>query len=426
MKQARRRSINQDAVRPAQSVNIVSRAALRACRHWRHAFAGTRKDYRYYEIVEDTIMPDFDYRYFVIRDAADQVCTVQPFFLLDQDLLEGCPAFVRAPVLRLRRWWPKLFKLKTLMLGCAAGEGHLDHGPDQRIGDAALLASRITALARTLGASLIVLKEFPASYRKSLAPFRDAGFTRIPSLPMATLDLDYADFEDFLKRGVSGRVRSDLRRKFRNGGASITMTVMRDITPIIDEVYPLYLQVYERSDRHFEKLTKDYFCALGERMPDKLRFFVWRDKDRVVAFSLTMLHDDHICNEYLGLDYTVALDRHLYFVAFRDVVSWAITNGFKRCLTTGLGYAPKLDLGFVLEPLDLYVRHSSSRWNRLFGRILPLLEPTRYEPILKRFPNYQALWDNSENWRHGCASAGPIYLQDGDTQVSGSVVKNKG
>jgi hypothetical protein len=399
MKQARRRPSGRnaaivDAPRPGHSIDIVSRADLRRCRHWRSAFSHQRKDRRYYEIVEDTIMSDFDYRYVAIRDAAGQICSVQPFFLLHQDLLEGCPAFVRAPVARLRRLWPNFMKMKTLMLGCAAGEGHLDQGPDRRLADAALLAGRVTGLAKAFGASLIVLKEFPASYRNALRPFLRAGFTRIPSLPMAALDIDYADFDDYMKRGLSGRTRCDLRRKFRAGAETIAMTVMRDVSPVIDEIYPLYLQVYERSDRHFEKLTKEYFCALGRSMPDKVRFFVWRENGRAIAFSLTMLHEDHICNEYLGLDYAVALERHLYFVAFRDVVSWAMANGFRRCLTTGLGYAPKLDLGFVLEPLDLYVRHSSDRLNWLFRRLLPMLEPTRYEPVLKRFPNYDSLWNS--------------------------------
>lgn len=386
-----RPAVTRDTLPPGRSVDIVSRETLRACRHWRQAFANRRKDHRYYEIVEDTIMPDFDYRYFAIRDTAGAIVSVQPLFLLHQDLLEGCPAFVRTPAAQLRRVWPNFLKMKTLMLGCAAGEGHLDHGPDRRTADAALLADAITGLAKSQGASLIVLKEFPAPYRDTLRPFLDAGFTRIPSLPMAVLNIDYADFDDYMRRGLTSRMRCDLRRKFR-AGTSITMTVMRDISPVLDEVYPLYLQVYERSDRHFEKLTKEYFRALGERMPDKVRFFVWRENDRIVASSLTMLHGDHICNEYLGLDYEVALERHLYFVAFRDVVTWAIANGFRRCLTTGLGYAPKLDLGFVLEPLDLYVRHRSQALNRLFRRVLPLLEPTRYEPVLKRFPNYDALW----------------------------------
>lgn len=380
-----------DALRPGRSVDVVSRSDLQDCPQWRCAFAHQRKDHRYFEVVEDTIMPDFGYRYLAIRDDANTICSVQPFFLLHQDLLEGCPALVRALAGHVRKLWPNFLKMKALMLGCAAGEGHLDHGPTRRVADAALLADRITGLAKTLGASLIVLKEFPAPYRNALRPFVRAGFTRIPSLPMAVLDLRYADFDDYLKRGLSGRMRCDLRRKLRAGGDAVAMTVMRDVSAIIDEVYPLYLQVYERSDRHFEKLTKEYFCALGQRMPDKVRFFVWRENGRVVAFSLTMLHDDHICNEYLGLDYAVALQRHLYFVAFRDVVSWAIANGFKRCLSTGLGYAPKLDLGFALEPLDLYVRHSSDRLNGLFRHLLPLLEPTRSEPILKRFRNYDAL-----------------------------------
>jgi hypothetical protein len=374
------------------TVDVVTREQVRKCRHWQSAFADRRKDRRYYEIVEDTIMPEFEFRYFAIRDAAGVIASVEPFFLLHQDLLEGCPAFVRNPVSRIRRLWPNFLKLKTLMLGCAAGEGHLDHGPDRRHADAGLLARSITELAASLGASLIVLKEFPAAYREALSPFLDAGFARIPSLPMVSLDLPYSDFDDYLKRGLTSKMRCDLRRKFRAGADGITMTVMRDITPIIDEVYPLYLQVYERSDRHFEKLTKEYFCTLGRRMPDKVRFFVWREHDRIVAFSLTMLHDDHICNEYLGLDYEVALDRHLYFIAFRDVAAWAMANGFRRCLSTGLGYGPKLDLGFTLYPIDLYVRHRSPWLNRLFRRLLPLLEPTRYEPILKRFRNYDALW----------------------------------
>ncbi len=379
-------------VLPAHDVDIVSRAELARSPHWGHAFAHQRKDHRYYEIVEDTIMPEFDFRYFAIRDRNGRICSVQPFFLLQQDLLEGSPAVVRGMASRLRRLWPNALKMKTLMLGCAAGEAHLDHAADHRIGDAALLAERITGLAKSLGASLIVLKEFPSAYRQTLRPFLDAGFTRIPSLPMASLDLPYVDFDDYLKRGLNGKKRGDLKRKLRSGDADLTMTVLRDISSVIEEVYPLYLQVYERSDQHFEKLTPEYFLALGKRMPDKVRFFVWRKNGRVVAFSLTMLHDDHICNEYLGLDYEIALDQHLYFIAFRDVLAWAMANGFKRCLSTGLGYAPKFDLGFELAPLDLYVRHVSDRLNPLFARLLPLLEPTRYEPMLKRFSNYGSLW----------------------------------
>ena len=47
------------------------------------------------------------------------------------------------------------------------------------------------------------------------------------------------------------------------------MSIVDDVTPIIGDIYPLYLQVYNRSKLHFEKLTKEYFCKLGRAMPDK-------------------------------------------------------------------------------------------------------------------------------------------------------------
>ena len=38
-------------------------------------------------------------------------------------------------------------------------------------------------------------------------------------------------------------------------------------------------------------------------------------------------------------------------------------------------------------PLDLYVMHSSRFLNAIFRRILPLLEPTRYDRVIHHFPN---------------------------------------
>ena len=60
---------------------------------WKASFANQRKDWRYYQIVEDTIVQGFDYRYFILEDAKGEVRAVQPFFLLDQDLLQGSGEF---------------------------------------------------------------------------------------------------------------------------------------------------------------------------------------------------------------------------------------------------------------------------------------------------------------------------------------------
>ena len=143
---------------------------------------------------------------------------------------------------------------------------------------------------------------------------------------------------------------------------------------------------------HFEKLTKTYFCEIGRRMPDKVRFFVWRQNGRAVAFSLCTIEGDAIYAEYLGLDYRVALDLHLYHYAVRDVVRWGMANGCKWFRSSGLNYDPKLHMRHRLDPLDLYVRHTSTLVNALLKRVLPLLEPTRRDKTLRKFANFAEIW----------------------------------
>ncbi|HEY1415878.1 MAG TPA: GNAT family N-acetyltransferase [Caulobacteraceae bacterium] len=377
----------------AATVEVVTRAGLPQVR-WANAFAGRRKDHRYYELVEDTLAQGFEHGYFVIREAEGGVRAVQPFVVLDQDLVQGVGAGPRRLIDLARRLWPRFLVLRCLMVGCVAGEGHLDGHPASHRANAADLAAAILERARELRAPLVVLKEFPKEYRASLRCFLDRGFSRIPSMPMTKLDIDYADFDDYMARALNSATRRKLRRKFRAAasGAPIEMTLVSDISPFIDEIYPLYLRVYERSKLRFERLTRAYFCGIGQRMPDKASFFVWRQKGKIVAFSLCMFEGPSFYPEYVGFDYSVALTLHLYHYVVRDMISWAIAQGFKELRSSGLNYDPKLHLRHRLDPIDLYVRHSSPVINAALKRILPWIEPTRYDPVLRKFSNFDELW----------------------------------
>jgi hypothetical protein len=160
-------------------VDIISRQELRQSKHWQYAFASQHKDWRYYEIVEETVHPQFDYLYFAIRDSRGEIEAVQPFFLLDQDILFGIrPCFERV-IDAIRLQWPRFMYVRTMMVGCVAGEGHLDDGSDSaRAARAKLLAKAIVSYARALGARLIVLKEFPKRYREALSCFVRGGFAQ--------------------------------------------------------------------------------------------------------------------------------------------------------------------------------------------------------------------------------------------------------
>jgi Acetyltransferase (GNAT) domain len=383
------------ARRESFSISVVSRAELSGCAPWASTFTDQRKDYRYYEILDDTLRGNFEHRYFAIVDDNRRVRAIQPFFLVDQDILEGLGAERIHWISLVRRFYPRFLKLRALMVGCSAGEAHLAATETLPVDIVAeTLSNGIIEQARSLNAQLIVLKEFPSRYRKVLHCFVQCGFARAPSMPMTMLDIGYESFDAYMMKALKSSTRKKLRKKLEAtaGISDIRMSVTDDAAGFVDEIYPLYLQVFERSGMQFEKLTRDFFRQLGQRMSDKVRFFAWRRGKMLVAFSLCMVQGDSLYAEYVGFDYAVALDLHLYHYVVRDMISWGISQGYRWFRSSGLNYDPKLHMRHRLDPIDLYVRHTSALANAIFRLALPWIVPVRYDATLKLFPDYKDLW----------------------------------
>ena len=88
-----------------------------------------------------------------------------------------CSPAPAAPLQRLvgglRRLWPRFMRARTLMVGCAAGEGHLDGDEASQSATAGIAWPFACRIARDLNCAMIVLKEFPAKYRAPLRCLRD-------------------------------------------------------------------------------------------------------------------------------------------------------------------------------------------------------------------------------------------------------------
>ena len=387
--------MHHDAVVPfAQgTAKILRLAEVRNLDAWKCAFQDKCKDHRYYELIEQTLANNFEYRYVVLEDTSGQARAIQPILFVRQSLIEGVRGPFRAIVDRVRKEFPRFLTMRVLMIGCAAGAGELDAANSETerwIAEA--LGQTLRHYARANRASLVVLKDFLAKYREPLAILSEYSYARVPSMPMTRLALSFQNFDEYL--GKLGYIsRKSLRRKFRKteSAVKIDMEVVDNIAPYVDAIYPLYLQVHERSPMKFEKLSREFFAGIAKEMPDRARFFVWRIGDRIVAFSLCLIYGDTIYDECIGLDYGIALDLHLYFYTMRDVIRWAIDQRLRYYVSGPLNYDPKLHLGHELAPLDLYVLHTRSSLNPIFQFALKYLEPTRHDPILKKFPNAEQL-----------------------------------
>lgn len=361
---------------------------------WELSFAKFDHDHRYYELTQSTLGQQFQHYYLFLLDDKGRTQAIQPFFLVSQDLLEAVPMSLKRLVNGVRRRFPHFLSVRMLMIGSPAGEGDLANP----VSDVSIdwvsnaLHEALPLAAKHFNASLIVLKDFPKSYRPVLSNFSSNGYTRMPSMPATELELDFKNFDQYVSTTLSKRTRKNLRKKFKDAERfAPVMETVTDLTPYIDEVYPLYKQVVSRAKLKFEELNRDYFLRLGQTMSDKARFFIWRSEGRIVAFNVCMVNNGVLYDKYIGLDYTIAHEAHLYFITLRDVMEWAIKNNVKTYYSAPLNYDPKLHLRQKLAPLDLYTRHTSNWINTIFRRCIRLLGPTRHDQTLAKFENFKDL-----------------------------------
>jgi len=353
---------------------------------WRATFSDTPKDFRYYQLLEQTMRSHFDFRYLLVFNEGDRPLALQPLIIATQDLAASAGGKFAQLVARMRGSFPRFFQSRMALAGCLVGEGKIG-----MLGSAdavvPLLAEALEEFARAQRIGLLAFKDFPATTREALSRLERIGYVRLAGFPSLAIDLNFASFEEYMTTRLSKVTRKSLRRKFRVAdGASppLTFEVLFDVERQINEIYPLYLAVAQQSDVRFELFTRDYFIEAPRLVPGRFRYFIWRQDGRVVAFSFCTIWNGTIYDNDIGLDYTVAHELNLYYVTFRDLLKWALRQGLQRYASAPFNYDPKLHLRLELQPVDIYVKHISHVLNPLVKTFAPAFEPARSDPTLRR------------------------------------------
>ena len=353
---------------------------------WARGFSDTPKDFQYYELIEQTMGSAFEYRYLAVFDKNNRPVALQPLVLTTQDLAVSASEALLRLVAKLRTVWPRFWRSRMAFAGCLVGEG--ETGAIESVEVAIpLVAEALEKYARGQRISLVAFKDFPTKMRRAFSCLKRSGYARVAGFPALTLELNFASFSEYMTTQLSRATRKNLRRKFRlaeNTSPPLVLEVWTDAEQIIDEIYPLYLAVAQTSAIRFEVFTREYFLEAGRGAPGKFRYFIWRQGSRAVAFSFCTIWNGTLYDNDIGLDYTVAYELNLYYVTFRDLLNWALANGLRRYASAPFSYDPKLRLRLQLQPVDVYVKHTSRWVNPLIKGLALLFEPARADPVLRR------------------------------------------
>jgi len=337
------------------SVGFVSRAGEIDPALWEACFPPPLEGRWWYETLERSRLEDqFRFLYAVIRDGNAPV-GIAPLFIMNFPVSLVAPDALK-PLLPLLG---SLARPKTLFVGSpCSDEGTVGLLPGvDRI--AALLAvhQAVNAKAQELDAPLVVWKDMPPQVPQPEGTFRVMSFPGT----LVQLGGDKAAYLASLK----GSRRHNLLKKVRRSVSHVTVRteVLRE--PVLDEIFPLFMQTYERSSTHFERLPREFFAQVVQ-VPCA-RFVMLREEKsgELVAFMLLFELGTRLINKFVGIDYRRPGEWQLHFRLWDTVVDYALSRGMREIQSGQTGYAAKIETGHRLVPLVNFCRHRNPIVHRL-------------------------------------------------------------
>ncbi len=263
-------------------------------------------------------------------------------------------------------------------LRIAAG---LDAG--QRATAVRAVLDMIVKTARERKIDLIAIKDATPELDSWLQPhLAETGFSRLPSLPVATLDVPFRSLDEYFE-SLSASMRSDLRRKQRQSKDSVTLETVVSAAGLEAELSAMS----EETHRHgagdyggFDTLSPGYVPRVLEAGEGTARLRLGRVNGRLASFSLFFVEPGRVVAQQIGMHYPLARDHNLYFLHWLDLVGFCIAERIPRLEFGQTSYAVKRRLGCRLEPRWAYVRHRIDAINRVVRWVVPRVSFGSSEP----------------------------------------------
>jgi predicted N-acyltransferase len=188
--------------------------------------------------------------------------------------------------------------------------------------------------------------------------FRKRGYVALHAGANCVLDIDFADFEAYLRRLTAGR-RSAIRKERRRFAEYGLVVESSDIPPVIDAVAELQARLQRKHGHAYDpEAQRRALEGIVEFLGDYARLSTVVKDGRVGGFCLYYVYEDAAYPKMVGFDDDL-LDRRAfaYFNAtYYDLIEKATAAGLKRIEYGSHAYDIKLTRGCRADRLVSYVR----------------------------------------------------------------------
>lgn len=356
---------------------------------WNALFPGKAEDWDYFRACELMETPHFSFSALAVFDG-EMLVAAAPIFRMKFRLDMPLGARVQKLGDWLDRHVPKLINMPILGLGSPwSDECPLGFRPglsaDERTAAFEALLAGLSAHAAASGISILTLKDV-TSHDAGWAhdALTKAGYGRTASLPVASVDLPFKNEKEFFA-SLPAKRRGDLRRNLRSESA-VTVEFRDSIEDVYDELIALYNQTRARRSadfQSFDEIPPGYFKEVMKHLPGKAKVALFRIGKELAGFNFFLVGKGELTWRFIGLQYPLALEHHLYFVSWMTMVRYCIRNRIPRLQAGQTTYRVKIRLGAQLDRSWVYFKHRGAVLGHAFRAVTPFIAFDKLDPDLR-------------------------------------------
>lgn len=256
-------------------------------------------------------------------------------------------------LLNKMRWF--LPKPRTLFIGTTVSEYALFPAGIEP----GKLKEQLLSKLHELGFPFLIIKDIPLEspilsdkeneFSKQLISYLENNdFLIVSGQALAYVPINFCSVEAYLQRFSKSR-RKDFRRKLRSLDK---ITIDRISTgdsfsndSLVETLYALYLNVFNKSEIHFDKLSFPFFKKMLQDKQNSGIVFLYRHQDKIIGFNICFRVGDYLVDKYIGFLYPDAQQFNLYFLSWFYNLNFCIEHNLKIIIAGWTDPAIKAYLG---------------------------------------------------------------------------------
>jgi uncharacterized protein len=342
---------------------------------WDACFPDEVENYDYLLAIEESVLPGFSFRYLTAWNG-NTLQAAAPMFLTYYSLDTTLQGVGRTLTSSIKNAFPKLLTLKLACIGspcteCGVIGFHPRLNEHERLDQLVEMLVYFEDYAAAQSCPLLGIKDIAEPFQRCFGKqFEAAGFSTMPGMPTASLDIDFTSIDEYLSR-LSASTRKDMRRKLRSLDR-LQVKYRTNINDVLAEIMTLYHATRSRSEWQFEELTPGYFQGVLARMPERSFCALYYAGDQLLAANL-LIHDERtLIDKFFCMDGERGRPHNLYFLSWFTNIRFCLERALIRYQSGQAYYENKLRLGSRLTRNMIYFKHRNILAHGLLRFAAPL------------------------------------------------------